>query len=132
MSGGKSTTWATNEEEICAYFWFYTFMGLVREPEIREYWSNDEIFLYSPVAGWISCHRLRRSQDTYTLWITSNSQPVEHVACSVSNLSLMPSRAGVPLFIPQMPTSVYMRLWRVSQNVYITNYWHTHCTYTQE
>ena len=54
---GKPTTWATNEEEIRAYFGFYIFMGLVREPEIRDYWSNDEIFHYSPVAGRISRHR---------------------------------------------------------------------------
>ena len=54
---GKPTTWATTEEELRAYFGFYIYMGLVREPEIRDYWSNDDTFHYSPVAGRISRHR---------------------------------------------------------------------------
>ena len=54
---GKPTVWSTNVEELRAYFGFYIFMGLVREPEIRDYWSNDETFHYSPVAGRISRHR---------------------------------------------------------------------------
>ena len=37
-----------------AYFGFYIFMGLVREPEIRDYWSSDDVFHYSPIAGRIS------------------------------------------------------------------------------
>ena len=54
---GKPTTWSTTEEELRAYFGFYIYMGLVREPEIRDYWSNDDTFHYSPVAGRISRHR---------------------------------------------------------------------------
>ena len=40
-----------------AYFRFYILMGLVREPEIRDYWSSDQIFHYSPIAKSISCRR---------------------------------------------------------------------------
>ena len=51
---GKQTTWNTNENEIRAYLGFYILMGLVREPEIRDYWSNDDIFHYNPIASRIS------------------------------------------------------------------------------
>ena len=48
----------TSAEEIRAYFGFYILMGLVREPEIRDYWSNYDTFHYSPVARRISHHRV--------------------------------------------------------------------------
>ena len=62
-------------EELRAYFGFYFFMGLVRETEIRDYWSNDDTFHYSPVAGRISRHRYR---GICTSSITGNFQPKEH------------------------------------------------------
>ena len=34
---GKPKTWKTSDEEIEAYFGFYILMGLVKEPEIRDY-----------------------------------------------------------------------------------------------
>ena len=69
---GKPTTWTTSEEEIRAYFGFYIFMGLVREPEIRDYWSNDDTFHYSPVAGRIS--RLRFEEISRYLHFVNNRQ----------------------------------------------------------
>lgn len=54
---GTSSTWSTCEEEIRAYFGFYIFMGLVKMPEIRDYWSNDDTFHYTPIASKISRHR---------------------------------------------------------------------------
>ena len=32
-------------------------MGIVREPEIRDYWSRNELLLYSPIASQISRNR---------------------------------------------------------------------------
>ena len=43
-AAGKSTTWTTDEQEIRAYFGFYILMGMVKEPKIRDYWSNDPLF----------------------------------------------------------------------------------------
>ena len=54
---GRPTTWTTTDEEVRAYFGFCILMGLVREPEIRDYCSNDDTFYYSPVAGRISRRR---------------------------------------------------------------------------
>ena len=54
---GKSATWSTSEREVKAYMGFYILMGLVHEPEIRDYWSSDNTFYYSPIASKIS--RLR-------------------------------------------------------------------------
>ena len=54
---GKSATWTTNESEIQAYFGFYILMGMVKEPEIRVYWSKDGVFHYSPIADRISRNR---------------------------------------------------------------------------
>ena len=51
---GSSTTWTTDEEEIRAYFVFYILMGLVRLPEIWDYWSNSDTFHYAPIADRIS------------------------------------------------------------------------------
>ena len=54
---GSSTTWTTDEEDIRAYFRFYILMGLVRLPEIRDYWSNSHTFHYAPIADRISRKR---------------------------------------------------------------------------
>ena len=56
-AAGKSTTWTTDEQEIRAYFGFYILMGMVKEPKIRDYWSNDPTFHYSPIADRISRNR---------------------------------------------------------------------------
>ena len=69
---GKNTTWTTTSEEIRAYFGFYIYMGLVREPEIRDYWSNDETFHYSPIADRIS--RLRFEEISRYLHFVDNTQ----------------------------------------------------------
>ena len=69
---GKTTTWMTTVEEIQAYFGFYIYMGLVREPEIRDYWSNDETFHYSPIASRIS--RLRFEEISRYLHFVDNRQ----------------------------------------------------------
>ena len=54
---GTSVTWTTNEKEIRAYFGFCIMMGLVRMPEIRDYWSKDPTFRHSPIAEKISRKR---------------------------------------------------------------------------
>ena len=54
---GKEEEWSTSEQEIRAYFGFYILMGLVREPEIRDYWSTNETFHYAPIASRISRKR---------------------------------------------------------------------------
>ena len=54
---GSASTWTTDEQEIRAYFGFYILMGLVRLPEIRDYWSNSDTFHYAPVADRISRKR---------------------------------------------------------------------------
>ena len=36
-----SLEWKTNVAEPRAYFGFYILMGLVKEPEIRDYWAKD-------------------------------------------------------------------------------------------
>ena len=54
---GTSHTWTTDEHELRAYFGFYILMGLVREPEIRDYWSTSPTFHYSPIADRISRKR---------------------------------------------------------------------------
>ena len=54
---GTSHTWNTDKHEIHAYFRFYILMGLVREPEIRDYWSTGPTFHYSPIADRISRKR---------------------------------------------------------------------------
>ena len=51
---GKQTTWSTTEEEIRAYFGFQILMGLNHKPEIRDYWSRDELLHYAPIASRIS------------------------------------------------------------------------------
>ena len=54
---GTTHTWATEEGEIRAYFGFCILMGLVREPEIRDYWATDNVFHYAPIASRISRQR---------------------------------------------------------------------------
>jgi len=54
---GKPDTWSTTEEEIRAYFGFCILMGMVRLPEIRDYWSSSDTFHYSPIASRISRKR---------------------------------------------------------------------------
>lgn len=49
--------WSTNEDELRAYLGFCILMGIVREPEIRDYWSHDELLHYKPIAERISRKR---------------------------------------------------------------------------
>ena len=56
-SEGKQTTWSTTEEKIQASFGFQILMGLNHKPEIRDYWSRDELPHYAPIASRISRDR---------------------------------------------------------------------------
>ena len=53
-SQGKQSTWCSTEEEIRAYLGFHILMGLNHKPEIRDYWSRDELLHYAPIASHIS------------------------------------------------------------------------------
>ena len=54
---GTSASWTTDEQELRAYFGFYMYMGLVKQPEIRDYWSTSDVFHYAPIADRISRRR---------------------------------------------------------------------------
>ena len=54
---GTNKEWSTTEQEIRAYLGFCILMGVVREPEIRDYWSKSDTLHYSPIAGRISRKR---------------------------------------------------------------------------
>ena len=49
--------WKTNQNELQAYFGFYILMGMVKEPEIRDYWTKDPTFSYHPISDKISRKR---------------------------------------------------------------------------
>ena len=49
--------WSTNADEIRAYMGFMILMGINHLPEIRDYWSTDELLRYSPIADRISRDR---------------------------------------------------------------------------
>ena len=49
--------WKTNCEEMSAYIGFSILMGIVHEPEIRDYWSQPDLLHYSPISHRISQHR---------------------------------------------------------------------------
>ena len=51
------TCWSTDEREVRAYLGFCILMGIVREPDTRDYWSRDELLHYAPVAKRISRRR---------------------------------------------------------------------------
>ena len=46
-------------EELCAYMGFMLLMGIVHLPSVDDYWKNDEVYHYSPIAGRISRNRFR-------------------------------------------------------------------------
>ena len=46
-------------EELCAYMGFMLLMGMVHLPSIDDYWKNDKLYHYSPIAGRISCNWFR-------------------------------------------------------------------------
>ena len=54
---GSDKQWSTDEKEMKAYLGFRILMGIVREPEIRDYWSRNELLHYSPIASRISRNR---------------------------------------------------------------------------
>ena len=49
--------WKTNQNELQAYFGFYILMGMVKEPEIWDYWAKDPTFSYHPISDKISRKR---------------------------------------------------------------------------
>jgi hypothetical protein len=44
-------------DELCAYMGFMLLMGIVHLPSLYDYWKNDEVYHYSPIAGKISRNR---------------------------------------------------------------------------
>ena len=44
-------------EELCAYMGFMLLMGIVHLPSLYDYWKNDEVYHYSPIASRISRNR---------------------------------------------------------------------------
>ena len=54
---GTGKEWSTNEREMKAYLGFCVLMGIVREPEIRDYWLRSDLLHYSPIASPISRHK---------------------------------------------------------------------------
>ena len=44
-------------DELCAYMGFMLLMGIVHLPSLYDYWKNDEVYHYSPVADKISRNR---------------------------------------------------------------------------
>ena len=44
-------------EELCAYMGFMLLMGIVHLPSLYDYWKNDEVYHYSPIAEKISRNR---------------------------------------------------------------------------
>ena len=71
---GSPSQWSTCEEELRAYFGFYILMGLVKQPEIRDYWSSNETFHYSPIAKRISRNRFE-AISRYLHFVDSRSIP---------------------------------------------------------
>ena len=60
MGPEKYEKWAAiTVEELCAYMGFMLLMGIVHLPSIDDYWKNDAVYHYSPIAGRISCNRFR-------------------------------------------------------------------------
>ena len=49
--------WQTNCNEMRAYLGFNILMGIVSEPEVRDYWSQSDLLHYSPIASRISRRR---------------------------------------------------------------------------
>ena len=43
--------------ELCAYMGFMLLMGIVHLPSLYDYWRNDEVFHYAPIASKISRNR---------------------------------------------------------------------------
>ena len=54
---GSDKEWTTSGDEIRAYFGFMILMGINRLPEIRDYWSTNQLLHYSPIANRISRDR---------------------------------------------------------------------------
>ena len=63
--------WKTNKEEIAAYFGFQILMSIVKEPEIRDYWSRDPRLQYHSISSRIS--RERFEEVTRYLHFVDNS-----------------------------------------------------------
>ena len=53
----REVDWIT-VEELCAYMGFMLLMGIVHLPSLYDYWKNDEVYHYSPIARWISRNRI--------------------------------------------------------------------------
>ena len=52
--------WTTNSQEMEAYLGLCILMGIVHEPEIRDYWSQSDLLHYSSIGGRISRKRFQR------------------------------------------------------------------------
>ena len=71
---GTNKHWSTDEQEIEAYLGFCILMGIVREPEVRDYWSRDELLHYKPVAEKISRNRFEEIS-RYLHFVDNTSLP---------------------------------------------------------
>ena len=58
MGAEKFDRWdKVTVEELCAYLGFMLLMGVVHLPSLYDYWKNDEVYHYSPIASKISRNR---------------------------------------------------------------------------
>ena len=71
---GTDKQWATNEREIRAYLGFCVLMGIIREPEIRDYWSKSSLIHYSPIASCISRQRFEEIA-SYLHFVNNSTLP---------------------------------------------------------
>ena len=71
---GTNKQWSTNADEIRAYMGFMILMGINHLPEIRDYWSTDELLRYSPIADRISRDRFEEIT-RYLHFVNSETLP---------------------------------------------------------
>ena len=58
MGAEKFDRWdKVTVEELCAYLGFMLLMGVVHLPSLYDYWKNNEVYHYSPIASKISRNR---------------------------------------------------------------------------
>ena len=72
------SAWKTAREEAMTYFGFQILMGIVEEPELRDYWSRNKRLHYAAISTRISRDRFEELT-RYIHFVDNNTLPKSYV-----------------------------------------------------
>ncbi|KAL5517551.1 hypothetical protein EMCRGX_G003113 [Ephydatia muelleri] len=123
MEPTKFLKWkSVTTEELRAYFGFMILMGLVRMPELEDYWKLDPVFNYPPIASRISRNRFKLGKVRPVIEEISKSLLHNYDVSRVDEAMIpFKGRSYLKQYLPKKPVKWGIKAWCLadSHNGYV-------------